>query len=62
VQVVIAEGEPGVIPVPLPGALASVGPAPAVAEADRYAYRSGPTSVVTRVGDDGLTLTATTAC
>ena len=62
VQVVTAEGEPGVVPVPLPGALSTVGPSPVVAEPDRYAYRSGITSVVARIGDSGLSLTATTPC
>lgn len=62
VRVVTADGEPGVVPVPLPGALAGVGPAPVVAEADRYAYRTGATSVVARVSDSGLSLSATTPC
>lgn len=61
-RVASASSDPGVAPGPLPAGLMSVGPGPVVAQSQLYAYRAGATSVVARVRDGVLTVTATTPC
>lgn len=57
-----AESEPGTVPGPLPATLMSVGPGAVVAEPDVYAYRAGDVSVVVRLRDGVVSVSATTGC
>jgi hypothetical protein len=61
-RVVTADSEPDAVPGPLPSALAAVGPGAVVARPELYAYRAGATSVVARLHEGVVTVTATTAC
>lgn len=62
VRVVTAEGDLGVPPGPLPSTLMSVAPNAVVARPEVYAYRAGDTSVVTRLRDGAVQVTAARGC